>query len=188
MNSWLQIIFSFWKYIYSSHLLYSNGSLSRTPPPGFWIYSVLCVKCIFALALNASQTAHSSQLALSNCGICAYRVKLWYIPERFSYVFWQHSLFWLLIRCTLWAADQQVLTEKKKKFSEEVLSIYIRAGFVHSICLYVNVMWWAPPADCGSDAPQQLLFTLQRAPLCFSIYHMVSQEICVLKYGYHVDR
>lgn len=187
MNSWLQIIFSFWKYIYSSHLLYSNGSLSRTPP-GFWIYSVLCVKCIFALALNASQTAHSSQLALSNCGICAYRVKLWYIPERFSYVFWQHSLFWLLIRCTLWAADQQVLTEEKNKFSEEVLSIYIRAGFVHSICLYVNVMWWAPPADCGSDAPQQLLFTLQRAPLCFSIYHMVSQEICVLKYGYHVDR
>lgn len=177
MKIWLQNIFSFWKCIYSSHLLYWNGSLSRTPP-GFRIYRVLCVKCIFALALNASQTAHRSQLALSSCGIYAYRVKLWYIPERFSYVFWQNSLFWLLIRCTLWAADQQVLTEKNKKFSEEELSIYISAGFVHPICLYVNAMWWVSPADCGSNAPQQLLFMLQSASLCFSIYHMVSRNLC----------
>lgn len=41
-------------------------------PEASEIYSVLCVKRISALALNASQTAHISERARSNCGICAY--------------------------------------------------------------------------------------------------------------------
>lgn len=38
--------FSFWKFIYSSHLLHSDGSLSR-PPSGFKIYTVCLCKMYF---------------------------------------------------------------------------------------------------------------------------------------------